>query len=382
MKSALERAAGFNPPRDIDRYLEDDAAYLRRRGLRGKSIELYAFLCRLCGPGEDRLIYVYQYELAEDLQRLAGKPAGYKPADLTKKLQTLQLRGFVRIIAGDGYCVEIVPADAVPVATSRSRLAVVSPADGRQGLLFEDEQPVLGIFSPDSDNNKKRNSVSVSISVSCEKRNSVSVSPSDRSIYPRAPAVEDEVEDEDESTGTNSEQADKSLEQAAAPVTRQEAAEASRALREIEARWAAVGLSPTRDRRQCAEDRSIIRRAHVLLQRGLIPESIVAEAIATPIDRRRQGRHVAKPAAQLTKRLFAYPGFARLLGAVREPLPDRAAEPPPARTSQPLTSEQLVAAAAAAGIRLPARDVTGERQPQPRVPPPEASPNGDHVQRE
>ena len=361
-----ERRPERGPAARIDAYLADDGAMLRRRGLRGKSIELYAFLCRLCGPGEDRVIYAYQYELAEDLQRLAGTSAGYKPADLTKKLQTLQLRGFVRIVAGDGYCVEIVPADAVPVATSRSRLAVVAPAGDRQGLLFDEEHPVLALFSPDSEpnsepdsDNKKRNSVSVS--VSGEKRNSVSVSPADRSIYPRAPAVDVEDEDEVESTDEGCAFKSEDLQTASDPVTPAEAATAAAALGQVEARWKRAGLRPPKDPDQLAEDRSILRRAHVLLQRGLLPETVFAEAVDRPVEQRERGRRVAKPYAQATKRLFQHRGFGRLLGAVREPIAARPdSEGPKTRGSPPppMTSEDFLAAAAQAGIRLPASTIS------------------------
>lgn len=98
----------------------------------------------------------------------------------------------------------------------------------------------------------------------------------------------------------------------------------------------------------------------MLVQRGLLPESVLAEAIARPIDQRRQGRPVRKPAAMLTKRLFAHPGFRELVSLVRERLPPPRAEPagaagdlPPPTERRPATAEELAAWRAQAQAALP-----------------------------
>lgn len=148
--------------------------------------------------------------------------------------------------------------------------------------------------------------------------------PEKHTSYPRtcagAHAVEtsrDETCRVDVDTSATLEKQDKARQ----PVTEAEHAAAADALRQVEQTWDRAGLRPAKEPDQRAEDRALIRRAHVLVQRGLIPESVLAEAIARPVDLRRQGRVVRKPAAVLTKRLFGSEGFRELVALVRERLP-------------------------------------------------------------
>lgn len=377
MKSALERAAGFDPPRDIDRYLEDDAAYLRRRGLTRPSIELYVLLCRLCEPGQSRLVYAYQSDLVAVLRRMAPNARGMTESGLSRKLGTLSAFGFLAKAGGGlsdhDLVIELRSPETVAQTPARPRRPrVATPESDRQPYLFAVEPEGIRLFVPSDEPSSEPADQELQlqpIAVSGAELQSVAVAVSNSTLYPRAPAVEDEVEDEDESTDEGCARQQEELAPASRPVTQAEAATAAAALRQVEARWKRAGLRPPKDPDQLAEDRSILRRAHVLLQRGLIPEAAWAEAIGRPVEQRARGRRVARPYAMLTKRLFQVRGFGRLLGSVREPIAARPADEH-ARTRAsppPMTSAEFLDAAAAAGIRLPL---------------PEASPNGEHVQRE
>jgi hypothetical protein len=193
-----QTARCFDPRRDIDG-ISDEA--LRRRGLRQKSIELYRMLGGMCDTGQARLYYHLQRELVADLRRLVGDAPGFGQSDVTKKLQTLAARGFVRVTGGgvhaDYYCVELLPPDSVAEEAPRYRRpAVVTPTCDQQAQLFGGGVTLL-LYEPETTEKQHSDSVSKqhSDSVSTEKRNSDSVS---RTIYPRARAVEDEDEDEDE----------------------------------------------------------------------------------------------------------------------------------------------------------------------------------------
>ena len=164
-------------------------------------------------------------------------------------------------------------------------------------------------------------------------------------------AVEDEVDVEDESTDEPWEGTDldasvarrhtlarplNALQRAAMEVTDEEAMLARETLNEVERKWKRARLGMAERQSQREMDQSMIRRTHVLLQRGIIPEWLFAEAVDRPIDHRRQGKPVHKPASQFTKILYQVPWFGKALGAVKEPLPveepQHAVEP---RRSQP-----------------------------------------------
>ena len=197
-------------------------------------------------------------------------------------------------------------------------------------------------------------------------------------LYTRASRVEDEVDVDDESTvdGIESDSLDpsvarrqtlvcpdNSLERAAEEVTDVEAVNARESLEQIKRKWKRVGLEMTEQRSQRETDESIIRRSHVLMERGVIPEWLFAEAVNRPIGHRQQGKPVSKPAAQFTKIVFEVPWFGKVLGAVKEPLPPEkprdsrlAAETPsdsPAPTYSVSEREELREMYRKAGLPLP-----------------------------
>ena len=199
-QNQTETARSFDPSRDIGSY---DRTDFKSRGLtRETSITLYRFLCRLCPPGQSRLVYEFQYLLTEDLQRLAGTRSGFRESSVTKKLQTLERHGFVRLSNSAGYIVEIIRPEEASACRPPEIGSNAADID-HQGKLFAPPEPAerieselepatILLFEPAE--KQKRNSVSISVSM--EKRNSVSVS---RTIYPRASrAVDDEVDDDDE----------------------------------------------------------------------------------------------------------------------------------------------------------------------------------------
>ncbi len=351
---SIQRSAPkqFDPSRDVDRYGQE---VFTCRGLRTAAIDLYRFLCQLSEPGRTRLEYRFQYELANDLQRVAGTSKGFKPSDLTKKLQTLAKRGFVIVPDGsDGGCywVEILPPESVQLIRRKPRPpTVTTPPSDQQQQLFEPAEGTIGILQSGED--VKRNSVSVS-----------------RTIYPRTHAVEDEVESTAESL--EGEELDPSVarrrslvrppdahERASDDVTDQEAARARGVLLEIEGKWGRVGLQMPERRTQREADRAMIRRTHVLLQRKIIPDWLLDGAVNRPIDNRRQGKPVNKPMSQFTKFLFEVPWFGRVLGRVKEPLPPEKTQQitlpsrEPARVCTPMSQDDLAKSKAEAMRILP-----------------------------
>jgi len=366
MAASIEQVISFDPSRDIDAYLSDNAAPLKRRGLTPVSIELYVMLCRMCEPGQSRLVCGFQSDLAAELRRRAPNVRGMSEGAVCRKLAGLAEIELIKKRGGgpwgDDLVIDIRSPETVaeqPRKARRPRVAVTPDVD-RQASLFPQEPTSLRVFSP-SEEPDEQGTKSQSIVISEPKSQSIALleapKPAEHTSYTRtrvrAHAVDDEVEDEDESTGTKGVLSREVLEMARQPVAEEEAAEAGQALRDIERKWRQVGLEPAGDRDQLAEDRSIIRRSYVLFRRGLIPEEAWAEAVGNPIDRRRQGRRVKKPAAQFTRRMFQVPHFAKLLGAVRERLPR--SDPTAAEQSRPMTREEF-RAAAPAWTKLPKDD--------------------------
>lgn len=335
MAASIQEIAQFDPSADIDEYLADEAASLRRRGLTRPTIDLYVLLCRLCLPGSARLLYGYQSDLAADLRRLAPNVRGLTESQLCRKLATLADLGFIAKTGGGPWGDELViviqsPETVAerqkPRRTRRPQVAATPDTD-RQGRLFDDEPAAIRIYSP-QDEPAQPSLKSQSIVISAPESQSIVIleqpKPIEHTSYTRthacAPAVETRrVEtcrvDVDTSATFLDERAEEQV------VTPEEHAAAQLALRDMERTWGRVGLRPAKEPDQRAEDRALYRRAHVLVQRGRIPEHVLAEAAARPVDLRRQGRSVRKPAAVMTKRLFAHPGFRELVGQIREPLP-------------------------------------------------------------
>ncbi len=154
---------------------------------------------------------------------------------------------------------------------------------------------------------------------------------------------------------------------ASRPITPVEAEAAAEACHEMETRWRRVGLCPARDADQRARDRSLIRRAHVLVQRGLLPECVLADAMDGPVEMRLRQEPVHKPMAVVNSRLYGHADFGRLSKLVLEPLPVERS-PPVAPVSFDAAREAWEPLSVAG---LPKR---------PRSP--ECAPNGEEPQRE
>ncbi len=204
----------FDPSRDIDAYMSDKGKALRQRGLQKQSIRLYELLCRLCPPGEPQLVYDQQADLVSDLKRLAPGESGLTEGSVSRKLNRLASLGFAaKSGGGQSNCplvVDLYLPDLVAPKPPRPRkpAVVVSPSDERQGQFF-DGGAAFRLVGAD-DEPPKAQSLAVSkaqplalsvgeSAIACAFEPSRQEEPtSSPRTRVRAPAVDDEVDDDDE----------------------------------------------------------------------------------------------------------------------------------------------------------------------------------------
>ena len=269
----------FDPSRDIDDYLVDDAKALRDRGLQKQSIRFYELLCRLCLPGETQLVYRLQDDLISDLMRLAPGEGGLSAGRVSEKFKTLVEYEFVaKSGGGQSGCplvVDFLPPDQAKQKPPRPRrpTVVITPAEERQGQFFDGGGP-FRVVHADEDEQPKPKTFSVSkaqaFSVSAAESENVFGSAPEHTFYTRVCGVESIVEDE--STETSSKE-----------ISEEELLEAKHAWRLTVAKWRARGITHRIVGGGGEKNVKAFLKAHVLLQRGQLSESIYAAAAAAPL---------------------------------------------------------------------------------------------------
>lgn len=290
-----ESPRSFDPSRDIDDYLVDDGRELRQRGLQKQSIRFYELLCRLCLPGESQLVYQLQDELIADLKRLAPGEAGLTEGSVSRKFSTLAKLGFAcKSGGGQSGCpliVDLLLPDQVELKPPRPRRPTVqvTPSDERQGQLFDGGGPFRVVRASEETESEPKTFALRSV----ETENVFGFESDRHTSYPRtrvgASAVDDEVEDEDESTGEildfdyrdpNQTEMGTSAEQEASAVD-VTSEQLDRAIHEgLLTAWRRWGRHDVRFPKPAKGDRdrphesnfSMILRAHVAVQLGRLSE--------------------------------------------------------------------------------------------------------------
>lgn len=334
----------FNPARDVPAMSD---TFLRQHGLNGRgSLPFYRDLARLLGPGSTRLCFAAWTGLADALVRLRGDDRGLRQKNrLDDKLAQLRKQG---LICGRGYDLEFLPPDEWRprvVVDREPELRCVASLEHQASLFGTPEDATFRVFVgdefPPARAAKTESGSGFQESGFSAKPDPDSVLPVEPyTSYPRSRAVDDDVVVVDEVDDDESKLIfkDEDFQKAALPVTQDEFRAAADYVGRIETRWRRLGL-PIAEGSQAVTDRSMFRRSHVLVQRGILPERYLSEAFEVPLAYLGSGRVPKKPASLVTGSLFAIKGFGGVLGKVREQ-PEMAMR----RTEKP-TVEQMRAQA-------------------------------------
>jgi hypothetical protein len=273
----------FDPSRDIDDYLIDDAEALRQRGLQKQSIRFYELLCRLCLPGESQLVYRQQADLVSDLKRLAPEDDGLTEGSVSRKLNRLTSLGFAsKFGGGQSNCmliIEIFLPDLVEMKPPRPRQPVVAvtPSGERQGQFFGGGGQFRLVGCADDPPKAQTLALSKAQSLSVSPAESASVcafepAPAEQhTSYTRTRVRASAVDDVDDDVVVSS-----------SKVAESEIQEARNALKRSVATWRQTGI-PEKQRNPLRRNLANWIKAHTLMLRGRIPPAAFDASLSAVI---------------------------------------------------------------------------------------------------
>lgn len=259
----------FDPSRDVAGMSD---GFLRDHGLNGRgSIPFFRDLARLVPAGQCELRFASWTALSDVLIRLrAGDHRGLRQKNrIDEKLNQLRKQG---LLGGADYELEFLPPDRWRPRTVSQRepeLRFVEAMERQASLFGRPEDATFGVFRGDETGS---GSGFQETGFPGKPDPDPVSSTSEHTSYPCARAVESIVEDESTGSRSNFEE-----------ISEEELAEAQHAWRQTIARWRARKVSHRIDGEHGRRNVAAWLKAHVLVQRGQLSESVFAAASEAPL---------------------------------------------------------------------------------------------------